>query len=180
MESESVPASTDDFRAAMRRFATGVAIVTTEHQGRIHGFTVNAFTSVSADPPTVLICVNRAAMAHPLISASERFCVNILSLEQRKLAERFAGGEPRSRFDGVAYRIGASGSPILQGALAYVDCTLSEELTSSTHTIFLGNVLEAGHREGEPLGYYDRAYRDFSLGARDLAAPVSAPGPEEP
>jgi flavin reductase (DIM6/NTAB) family NADH-FMN oxidoreductase RutF len=158
-----VHASTDDFLAAMRRFATGVAIVTTEHKGRIHGFTANAFASVSAAPPTVLICVNRGATAHPLIAQSQRFCVNILSLDQRELAVRFAGGEPRSRFDGVEYRIGSSGSPILEGTLAYLDCTLAEELTAATHTIFLGIVLDAGWRDGEPLGYFNRAYRDFAL-----------------
>jgi flavin reductase (DIM6/NTAB) family NADH-FMN oxidoreductase RutF len=158
-----VPASTDAFKAAMRRFATGVAVVTTVHEGRIHGFTANAFASVSAEPPTVLICVNRGATAHPLISASQRFCVNILALQQRALAERFAGGEPRQRFEGVAYRLGPSGSPILEGTLAHVDCTLAEELTASTHTIFLGTVLDVGWREGAPLGYFDRAYRDFGI-----------------
>lgn len=161
MESVSVPVSNDAFRAAMRRFATGVAVVTTTHDGRIHGFTANAFASVTADPPTVLICVNRSARAHPLISASQSFCVNILAAEQQALAEQFAGGEPQTRFDGVAYRIGPSGSPILAGTLAYVDCTLGEEMTSGTHTIFLGTVIEAGDRDGAPLGYYDRSYRNF-------------------
>jgi flavin reductase (DIM6/NTAB) family NADH-FMN oxidoreductase RutF len=160
-----VPASTEEFLGAMRRFATGVAIVTTALDGRIHGFTVNAFASVSADPPTVLICVNRIATAHPLISSSQRFCVNILSLEQRALAERFAGGEPRSRFEGVAYRFGPSGSPVLEGTVAHVDCGVTEELTSSTHTIFLGEVLEAGWRDGAPLGYFNRRYRDFRIDA---------------
>jgi flavin reductase (DIM6/NTAB) family NADH-FMN oxidoreductase RutF len=162
MESASVPVSSSDFRAAMRRFATGVAVVTTTHAGRIHGFTANAFASVSAEPPTVLICVNRNARAHPLISASQSFCVNILALEQQALAEQFAGGEPQTRFDGVAYRLGPSGSPILAGTLAYVDCTLGEELTAGTHTIFLGNVIESGERDGAPLGYYDRHYRNFA------------------
>jgi flavin reductase (DIM6/NTAB) family NADH-FMN oxidoreductase RutF len=157
--SVSVPASTDEFRAAMRRFATGVAIVTTSLEGRIHGFTVNAFASVSAAPPTVLICVNRIATAHPLIAASQRFCVNVLALDQRRLAERFAGGEPRSRFEGVAYRIGPSGSPILEGTVAHVDCRVTEELTASTHTIFLGEVLDAGSRDAPPLGYFNREYR---------------------
>jgi flavin reductase len=163
MDSASVPASTEDFIAAMRRFATGVSIVTTADDDRIHGFTVNAFASVSVSPPTVLICVNRGATAHPLIARSQRFCVNILALEQRALAERFAGGEPRSRFEGVGYRIGPSGSPILEGTLAHVDCVLTEELTASTHTIFLGRVLDAGWREGVPLGYFDRQYRDFAI-----------------
>ena len=147
----------------MRRFATGVAIVTTAQEGRVHGFTANAFASVSVDPPTVLICVNRRATAHPLIASSQRFCVNVLALDQRALAERFAGGEPRSRFDGVDYRIGPSGSPILAGTLAHLDCALGEELSAATHTIFLGTVLDAGWRDGEPLGYFNRVYRDFAL-----------------
>jgi flavin reductase (DIM6/NTAB) family NADH-FMN oxidoreductase RutF len=158
-----VPASTEDFLAAMRRFATGVAIVTTALEGRIHGFTVNAFASVSAEPPTVLICVNRVATAHPLIAISQRFCVNVLALDQRPLAERFAGGEPLSRFDGVAYHSGPSGSPILAGTVAHVDCSVTEELTASTHTIFLGRVLDAGWRDAAPLGYFNRDYRDFKI-----------------
>ena len=147
----------------MRRFATGVAIVTTAHDEHIHGFTVNAFASVSAEPPTVLICVNRSARAHPLIAQAGRFCVNILSVEQQELARRFAGGEPRSRFDGVAYRRGATGSPILEGTIAHFDCELGEELTASTHTIFLGSVVDAGSREGAPLGYFNRDYHDFGV-----------------
>src|ERR1700738_526837 len=101
----------------MRRFVTGVSIVTPALADRTHGFPVNAFASVSAEPPTVLICVNRVATTHPLIASSQRFCVNVLALEQRALAERFAGGEPRSRFDGVRYRIGPSGSPILESTV---------------------------------------------------------------
>jgi flavin reductase (DIM6/NTAB) family NADH-FMN oxidoreductase RutF len=160
-----VRASTDDFRGALRRFPTGVAIVTTSLHERIHGFTANAFAGVSLEPPTVLICVNRIATAHPLIAQSQRFCVNILAADQRRLAERFAGGEPRSRFDGVAYRIGVTGSPILEGTVAHVDCELTEEISASTHSIFLGAVLEAGWRDAAPLGYYNRGYHDFGIGA---------------
>ena len=151
------------FRAAMRRFATGVTVVTTVLDGRPKGFTANAFASVSAEPPTVLICVNRSARAHPLIAQAGHFCVNILSVEQRELAKRFAGGEPQSRFDGVAFHAGASGSPILEGTLAHFDCALGEELTSSTHTIFLGTVLDAGARDGAPLGFFNREYHDFGV-----------------
>jgi len=165
MGSESVPVSTDDFKSAMRRFATGVTIVTTAHDGAIHGFTVNAFASVTADPPTVLVCVNKTARAHPLISESGNFCVNILGLEQRPIAETFTTAEPKSRFDGLAHRRGPTGSPIIDGVLAYVDCTVEEEITAGTHTIFVGRVLEVGDRDGAPLGYFDRAYRDFHLGS---------------
>jgi len=163
MDSVSVPVSTDAFKSAMRRFATGVCIVTTQADGIVHGFTVSAFTSVSAEPPQVLVCVNRTATAHPLISAAGRFCVNILGVEQRALAERFSGGDKKTRFAGIDYRLGSAGSPILPGVLAYFDCTLAEEYSAGTHTIFVGNVIEAADRPGAPLGYYDRSYHDFNL-----------------
>jgi len=160
-----VPVSIEAFKAANRRFATGVAIVTTRNGDAIHGFTVNAFASVTAEPPTVLICVNRTARAHPIITESGSFCVNILALEQKPLAEKFQSGEPHERFNDVVHRSGPSGSPILDGVLAYFDCKVDEELNSGTHTIFIGTVLEAGEREGAPLGYFDRAYRDFKIEA---------------
>ena len=165
MDWESVPVSIEAFKAANRRFATGVTIVTTRNGEVIHGFTVNAFASVTAEPPTVLVCVNRTARAHPIITESGGFCVNILALEQQALAEKFQGGEPHERFNGVAHRSGPSGSPILDGVLAYFDCSVDEELNSGTHTIFIGQVLEAGERAGVPLGYYDRAYRNFAIEA---------------
>lgn len=160
-----MPVSIEAFKAANRRFATGVAIVTTRNGDAIHGFTVNAFASVTAEPPTVLICVNRTARAHPIITESGSFCVNILALEQKPLAEKFQSGEPHERFNDVVHRSGPSGSPILDGVLAYFDCKVDEELNSGTHTIFIGTVLEAGEREGAPLGYFDRAYRDFKIEA---------------
>jgi flavin reductase (DIM6/NTAB) family NADH-FMN oxidoreductase RutF len=163
MDLASVPVSTDTFKAAMRRFATGVTIVTTRTGETIHGFTVNAFASVTADPPTVLICVNKTARAHPIIAESGSFCVNILGLEQQHLAETFMTAEPHERFTNVTHRAGPSGSPILDDVLAFVDCKVDQEITSGTHTIFIGTVLESGERAGAPLGYYDRAYRDFHL-----------------
>jgi len=160
-----VPVSTDTFKAAMRRFATGVTIVTTRTGETIHGFTVNAFASVTAEPPTVLVCVNKTARAHPIISQSGSFCVNILALEQRPVAETFTTAEPHERFATIAHRAGPSGSPILDNVLAYVDCAVDQEITSGTHTIFIGRVLESGERAGSPLGYYDRSYRDFKIDA---------------
>jgi flavin reductase (DIM6/NTAB) family NADH-FMN oxidoreductase RutF len=159
---------TGDFRAAMRRYPTGVTIVTTVVDGAFKGFTANAFASVSADPPMVLICVNRSARTHPLISAAGRFCVNVLRLEQRALAEKFSSHDHTSPFEGEAYRPGASGSPVFDESLAYFDCELAEEYTAGTHTIFLGRVVACGVSEwGEPLGYFDGAYRDFQMTAQE-------------
>jgi hypothetical protein len=76
----------------------------------------------------------------------------------------FTTGEPHERFEGLTHRAGPSGAPILDGVLAYVDCSVDAEITAGTHTIFIGKVLEAGDRPGAPLGYYDRAFRDFQLG----------------
>jgi flavin reductase len=157
-------ASPEDFRDAMRRFATGVTVVTTLVDGVPHGFTANAFASVSADPPTVLICVNRDASAHPLISRSSIFCVNILALEQRELARRFADKSMRAtRFDNLATHPAATGAPVIDGTLAYLDCRLAEEYTAGTHTVFLGTVVASGARTGKPLGYFDADYRDLGL-----------------
>ncbi len=156
--------SGEDFREAMRRFATGVTVVTTLVDGAPHGFTANAFASVSARPPTVLICVNRDASAHPLISRSSIFCVNILALEQHELARRFADSALRAlRFKDLATRAAATGAPVIDGALAYLDCRLTEEHTAGTHTVFLGTVVASGTRAGKPLGYFDAEYRDFGL-----------------
>ncbi len=154
----------DDFRSVMRRYPTGVTIVTTLVDGEPKGFTANAFSSVSAEPPMVLICVNRRARTHPLISAAGKFCVNVLRLEQQPLAETFSSHDHTTPFEGVPYHVGPSGSPILEGTLAYFDCELAEEHTAGTHTIFIGNVVACATGDaGEPLGYYDGAYRDFAL-----------------
>jgi len=149
----------------MRHVPTGVTVITTLHDGLDAGFTANAFASVSADPPMLLICVNRSASSHGLISASGVFCVNLLALEQQAIAEKFAGGDPKERFSGVALERGLLGTAIIAGSLAYFECRLAEEHTAGTHTIFIGEVVACDSRSGEPLGYYDRTYRNFGLSA---------------
>jgi flavin reductase (DIM6/NTAB) family NADH-FMN oxidoreductase RutF len=148
----------------MRRFPTGVTIVTTLADGVPYGFTANAFTSVSADPPMVLICVNREASAHPMISRASIFCVNILAAGQAEIAKLFADhGRRTDRFEGLSTRRAATGAPVIDGCLAYVDCRLAEEHTAGTHTLFLGEVLDTGSIDGRPLGYLNGAYRDFGI-----------------
>jgi flavin reductase (DIM6/NTAB) family NADH-FMN oxidoreductase RutF len=154
----------DDIRAVMRRFPTGVTIVTTlDENGRPKGFTANAFASVSLAPPMVLVCVNRAARSHPLISQAGKFCVNILALEQQKWADRFATRTAREPFEDVTYHADKTGAPVIDDALGYLDCELAEEHTVGTHTIFVGNVVACGSRDGAPLGYFNAAYQDFGL-----------------
>jgi flavin reductase (DIM6/NTAB) family NADH-FMN oxidoreductase RutF len=151
----------NDFRAVMRRFPTGVTVVTTIFDGVPKGFTANAFSSVSAQPPMVLICVNRQARSHPLISRAGHFCVNLLRLDQQSIAERFASHEPVNPFESIPYTTATTGSPIIENTLAYLDCELAEEHTAGTHTVFIGTVLGSGVRDGAPLGYFNASYRDF-------------------
>jgi flavin reductase (DIM6/NTAB) family NADH-FMN oxidoreductase RutF len=153
--------SAEAFKAAMRRVPTGVAIVTTTIDGAAKGFTANAFASVSADPPMILVCVNRTSRTHPLISLAGKFCVNLLRLGQDDVAVRFSRRSERDPFEGLAYSVEATGSPVLDDALAFFDCELAEEHTAGTHTIFIGGVVACGARDGAPLGYFDGGYRDF-------------------
>jgi flavin reductase (DIM6/NTAB) family NADH-FMN oxidoreductase RutF len=153
----------DSYRAVMRRFPTGVTIVTTSLDGRLKGFTANAVASVSVDPPKVLVCVSRQARSHPIISQAGRFCVNLLTVEQERLARRFASKASDDPFRDVPHRAGQTGSPIIDGALAYLDCELAEEYSAGTHTIFIGTVVGCGSRDGAPLGYFNATYRDFGV-----------------
>ena len=151
------------YRAAMRRFPTGVTIVTTVLHGKPKGFTANAVASVSAEPPKVLVCVSRQARTHPIIAQSGRFCVNLLRLDQEPLARRFATREHPDPFADVSYHSDGTGSPIIDGVLAYLDCEVAEEYSAGTHTILIGAVVSCGAEDGAPLGYFDGAYRDFGV-----------------
>lgn len=147
----------------MRHFPTGVTVVTSIKDGEPRGVTVSAFASVSADPPMVLICINREARSYLYISTSKIFCVNILSGDQRALAERFSGKLRDKQFEGVDYRTDATGAAVLGGVVGYLDCEVAEEHHAGTHSIFIGRVLACDSRPGSPLGYYDGDFHDFGI-----------------
>lgn len=152
--------------SAMRRvlghFATGVTVITTrDRNGRFYGLTANAFSSVSLAPPLLLVCVDKKAETYPFFAESKVFTVNILAAGQEDISRRFAvsGGE---KFEGIAYRVGANGAPILDGALAYIECRVWSECDGGDHTIYLGEVLEAQVAgEGKPLLFYRGGYREI-------------------
>ncbi|MFN2450496.1 MAG: flavin reductase family protein, partial [Candidatus Baltobacteraceae bacterium] len=127
-----------NFRAVMRHFATGVTVVTSLKDGEPRGVTVNAFAAVSAEPPMVLICVNREARSYLYISTSKLFCVNILAGDQRALAERFSGKLRERQFEDVTYSTGATGAAVLGGTVAHLECEVAEEHHAGTHSIFIG------------------------------------------
>ena len=157
------------YRALMRHQAGAVTIIAAGPPGERGGLTATAFSSLSDDPPTVLVCVQRRARTHGVIAATKAFTVNILAREQQALAERFSGrgglaGE--QRFEGSAqWGTLTTGAPVLAGALANLDCELLDEHEFSTHPIFIGRVIDGRFRgEGEPLLYFRNDYWD--IGAR--------------
>ncbi|MDQ2681456.1 MAG: flavin reductase family protein [Candidatus Eremiobacteraeota bacterium] len=149
------------FKEVMRRFPTGVTVVTSLREGEPRGVTVSAFASVSVDPPMVLICINREARSYLFISSSKIFCVNILSAAQQQLAERFSGKLRERQFDDVPYHVDRTGAAVLDGTLAHLDCEVAEEHHAGTHSVFIGRVLSCTARDGRPLGYFGGAFRDF-------------------
>jgi flavin reductase (DIM6/NTAB) family NADH-FMN oxidoreductase RutF len=152
-----------EFRRVMGHFATGVTVVTaTSGAGVPHGLTANAISSVSLDPTLVLVCVERTADTEPVIREAGAFAINILPEERGEvLARRFAEVDTGDRFSGVAHRPGSTGAPILERALAWLDCTVHEELPGGDHTIFLGKVVAGDADEGTPLVYYRGGYGRF-------------------
>ncbi len=151
------------FRKAMRHVATGVTVVTSLRDGEPRGITVNALASVSLEPPSLLICINREARSYLFISTSRVFCVNVLAGEQRALAEHFSGKVRDRQFDDVAYRIDTTGAPVLEGTIAHFDCELAHEYQFGSHSILIGRVLSCAARPGSPLGYFNGGFHDFGI-----------------
>ncbi|HZZ01245.1 MAG TPA: flavin reductase family protein [Candidatus Baltobacteraceae bacterium] len=152
-----------EFKHAMRHVPTGVTVVTSFKDGEPRGITVNAFASVSADPPTLLICINRAARSYLYIAASGVFCVNVLAGNQHELAERFSGKIRDRQFEGVPYGVGETGAPVLEGTIAHFECSVSQEHHAGSHSIFLGRVVACVARAATPLGYFNGGFRDFGI-----------------
>ena len=151
------------FRHAMRRVPTGVTVVTSLKDGEPRGITVNSFASVSLEPPSLLICINREARSYLFISTSRVFCVNVLAGDQRRLAEHFSGKVRDLQFTDIGYRTDTTGAPVLDGALAHFDCEVAHEYLFGSHSILIGHVLSCSARPGSPLGYFNGGFRDFGI-----------------
>lgn len=160
-----MPVEPQSLRATMRRWATGVTVVTSRHGDLLHGITVNSFTSLSLDPPLCLVCIDKRAKAHEEIPRAGHFAVNILSAEQAEIANRFAGRRPEltDLFADLALQAAPSGAPVFAGILGYLDCRLHERLAGGDHTIFIGWVEHAQTlEEGVPLLFYGGAFRQLA------------------
>jgi flavin reductase (DIM6/NTAB) family NADH-FMN oxidoreductase RutF len=152
-----------DFRSAVGSFATGVTVVTTRGEEHAYGMTANAFSSVSLDPPLVLVCVISQSEGSEHIRRNGCFAVNVLKADQEPLSRYFASRErPRGRdaFGEVPHRVAASGSPVLEGAIGYLDCRLHTRHDAGDHEIFIGEVLELGFAdEATPLLFHGGGYK---------------------
>lgn len=169
-----MPGAITDTRAlrkAFGAFATGVTVVTTaEPDGSLRGFTANSFTSVSLDPPLILVCIARTAGSAPAFVAAQHFAVSVLADGQHAVSGLFAG-RGSDRFAQAAWSHGQSGSPLIDGAAAWFDCTMHRTIEAGDHIILIGRVLDYGHSEdATPLGYCRGAYVRFGLSQQVMAA----------
>jgi flavin reductase (DIM6/NTAB) family NADH-FMN oxidoreductase RutF len=163
MNEPSPTVQSEDYRNVMRHWPSGVTVVTVLDGGTAHGMTASAFTSVSINPPLVLVVVDKRWRSHGFLLQGRVFCVNILTEDQVDISDRFAGrqGDIADRFAGLATAVAASGAPVLTDALAWLDCRLDQHYDAGDHAIFVGRVLAVGvpHPEARPLLYHDTRYR---------------------
>lgn len=155
--------SSKEFRSTVGAFATGVTVVTTRGEEHGYGMTANAFSSVSLDPPLILVCVINPSEGAEHITRNGVFAVNVLGEDQEPLSRYFASRDrPKGRdaFREVAHRTAASGSPILDGSAAFLDCRLHATHEAGDHLIIIGEVLEIGLQDGgAPLVFHGGGYR---------------------
>lgn len=166
-------AAAAQFKLGMRSLAGAVSIVTTADDARRYGMTATAVCSATADPPAVLVCVNRATTTHEAIARSGIFCVNVLRHEDRELSGIFSGAQKAAqRFRPEQWMRLATGAPVLVNALAAFDCRVANRMEHGTHTIYLGEVAQVHlGRKGKPLLYADGQYAKLA----SLAHPEPLP-----
>jgi flavin reductase (DIM6/NTAB) family NADH-FMN oxidoreductase RutF len=154
--------SPEDFRRVLGHFATGVTVVTTcDDDGRPAGLTASAFTSVSLDPPLVLVCVDHKSQSYPALRDGGRFAVNILTAAQEAVSRRFASTR-LDKFDGVPFTLSPRRLPLLDDALARLECVTVSTHVEGDHTIFVGRVEDAAVGAGQPLLYFRGRYDRLS------------------
>ncbi len=155
-----------EFRDACGLFATGVTVLTSGKAPSFHGMSANAFSSLSLDPPLVLVCIDKKTHMLEVLQETGAFTVNVLSREQEKLCRYFASSDRTygpEEFADVRYSIGATGTPRLDGAICVLDCTVHDVARGGDHDIYIGEVqaLECLN-EGEPLLFYSGHYRSVA------------------
>jgi len=148
------------FKQALAQWASGVTIVTTKTAAGYAGMTASAFSSVSADPPIILVCINQSAESCALVAEAGYFAVNILESGQQDASNRFASFKDKeTRFDAVAWSAAPSGAPFLDESMCSLDCKVVNQVQAGSHIVFFGEVQHVVNRDGNPLLYYRGGYR---------------------
>jgi flavin reductase (DIM6/NTAB) family NADH-FMN oxidoreductase RutF len=156
-----MPIDDASFKLAMSQFASGVTVVTTEHEGERYGMTVASFASLSLRPPLVIVCIEKNVRSHDAIAASGKFGVSILAADQTAVSNRFAS-RAEDKFEGVATTTSGSGVPLIDGAVCKIECRLREALPGGDHSIFVGEVTDVVTGDGAPLVYFRSSYRELA------------------
>lgn len=157
-------ADPEEVRRFHRRFATGVTVVTTMHEGLPRGLAVNAFASVSLEPPVVMVCVAKQAATAPALHESDHIAINMLAADQTEVARRFAGSGG-DKFAGLEWRPGTTGSPLLADVAAQLEAEIERRIPAYTHTIFLARLLSVTVYDRPPMIYLDGRF--FNSAALD-------------
>ncbi len=151
----------EELRTAMRAWTSGVAVVAAAHAGEWHGMTVSSFTSVSLDPPMVVVSLQTASRTHDVVAKAGAFAVTILAASQQELSERFAQRKSTmsEHLDGLELETLVTGAPFIRGGLAYIDCRVRQSIPCGMNTLFIAEVVAVrGDDHDAPLVYHDRRY----------------------
>jgi flavin reductase (DIM6/NTAB) family NADH-FMN oxidoreductase RutF len=155
----------EDFKKALQLWASGVAVVTSHSEKfGMRGMTVTSFASVSAEPPQILVCLNKSADTGENIIQSQKFAVNLLTTKQQNVSNDFSGGSSQEeRFANTDWHMADTGIPILSDSLMSLECTVIERFSAGTHWIVIGEVQAKSCRTGDPLLYFKGNYRKIHI-----------------
>jgi flavin reductase (DIM6/NTAB) family NADH-FMN oxidoreductase RutF len=157
--------SDQDFKNALKLWASGVAVVTTKSEKwGVQGMTVTSFSSVSLEPHQILVCINKDAETGEGIFEAKSFAVNILNVNQESVSNQFAGGaSQKERFANVSWKEGLTGLPIFDESLVSIECTVADKILSGTHWVIIGNVEQVNCHSGTPLLYFNSGYNSLRI-----------------
>ncbi|MEA2497269.1 MAG: 4-nitrophenol 2-monooxygenase / 4-nitrocatechol 4-monooxygenase, reductase component [Thermoleophilaceae bacterium] len=169
MEARSL--NTEEFREVISHFASGVTVITVLHEGERFGTTASAVTSLSLEPPMLLICMNKQSATGKAVAAAGHFAVNILGATQVELAKHFAkkGGD---KFAGIDFSDGRRGDPLFNDVLATLECEVAEQTAVATHYVFMAEVVGGSASAGTPLAYFKGQFGRLELTTDQLEARV--------
>ena len=157
----------NEYKDTLRKFASGVTLLTVAHNGRIHGMTVSSFASLSLEPPLVVACLEKGSRTRAMLLDSRAFSVNVLGAHQESVARAFSTAGEKT-FSGLSYHRGRKGAPLLDDAIAWIECDVHQIADGGDHDLVVGEVVECTATDRPPLLYFDRHYHAFYGGEGEV------------